>query len=183
LELLRPFSDSVTLSILVTRATVDRWIEVAKLRLSMRRARIGYFPPTFPSLSTRLFDLNLPLKAGRAELKYMFPIRGVSLRRRRFRAWGDDGDAEALNSRFERGESGVPINVSWFFYLQSAGLLEEFFRLWGPRPPNWSCYWQVPRQFISPHAQPGASQPADAILEIKAGNGWQVDSCNWRLPE
>lgn len=73
---LRPFSEPATLSLLVTEANgkplAVAWLEV---RLDAPPARL--FSTDFPLIEgTQLLDMRIPLKAGKAEWKYLFPIRG-----------------------------------------------------------------------------------------------------------
>lgn len=74
---LRPFYDPGSLSVLVTSADgkpiPQGWAEV---RIEAPEPG-GFFSTDFPLLEgTRLLEMRLPLRRGRAEWKYLFPIRG-----------------------------------------------------------------------------------------------------------
>jgi hypothetical protein len=77
LELLHPYSDPATLTLLVTGADgkpVDQG-RVAILLEAPEPSR--FFSTDFPLVEgSRLLDMSLPLRQGRAEWKYLFPIRG-----------------------------------------------------------------------------------------------------------
>jgi hypothetical protein len=76
-ELLRPFADPANLSVLVTQSD-GRPLAGAAVRIRLEAPPPGrIFSTDFPIVEgTRLFDLRLPLVRGRAEWKYLFPIRG-----------------------------------------------------------------------------------------------------------
>jgi len=76
-ELLRPFADPANLSVLVTQSD-GRPLTGAAVRIRLEAPPPGrIFSTDFPIVEgTRLFDLRLPLVRGRAEWKYLFPIRG-----------------------------------------------------------------------------------------------------------
>ena len=77
LELLRPFADPVNLSLLVTHAN-GRPVAQGKVVIVLDAPKPGTFLSTdFPLVEgSRLLELVLPLRRGRAEWKYLFPIRG-----------------------------------------------------------------------------------------------------------
>ena len=77
IELLRPFADPATLSLLVTRAD-GRPVAQGKVAIVLDAPKPGTFLSTdFPLVEgSRLLELVLPLRRGRAEWKYLFPIRG-----------------------------------------------------------------------------------------------------------
>ena len=77
LELLHPYSDPVTLTLLVTgtdgKPVVQGWVAIGL----EAPARGRFFSTDFPLVEgSRLLDMRLPLRQGRAEWKYLFPIRG-----------------------------------------------------------------------------------------------------------
>jgi hypothetical protein len=77
LERLRPFSETATISLLATGADgkplTRGW---ATVRLEAPRSG-GFFSTDFPLVEgTELAEMRLPLKAGKVEWKYVFPIRG-----------------------------------------------------------------------------------------------------------
>ena len=78
IELLRPFADPATLSLLVTR-TDGRPVAQGKVAIVIDAPKPGNFMSTdFPLVEgSRLLELVLPLRRGRAEWKYLFPIRGT----------------------------------------------------------------------------------------------------------
>ena len=76
-ERLRPFSEPASLSLLATAADgtplIGGWVNI---RLEAPRAG-GFFSTDFPLVEgTELAEMLIPLKAGKAEWKYLFPIRG-----------------------------------------------------------------------------------------------------------
>jgi hypothetical protein len=77
IELLRPFADPVNLSLLVTHAD-GRPVAQGKVAIVIDAPKPGTFLSTdFPLVEgSRLLELDLPLRRGRAEWKYLFPIRG-----------------------------------------------------------------------------------------------------------
>jgi hypothetical protein len=77
LELLRPLDEVATLSVLVTAAdgkpVNQAWIEV---RLEAPKPG-RLFSTDFPLVEgSRLIEMRLPLRQGKTEWKYVFPIRG-----------------------------------------------------------------------------------------------------------
>jgi hypothetical protein len=77
LELLRPYHDPATLSILVTaadgRPVQEGWLEIALDAPKPNR----WFSTDLPVVEgTRLLRMRLNLARGRADWKYLFPIRG-----------------------------------------------------------------------------------------------------------
>ena len=77
LELLRPFADPVNISLLVTHAD-GRPVEQGKVSIVLDAPQSGAFLSTdFPAVEgSRLLELVLPLRQGRVQWKYLFPIRG-----------------------------------------------------------------------------------------------------------
>jgi hypothetical protein len=77
LELLHPYSDPATLTLLVTG---NDGKPVAQGRVAIRLEAPEperFFSTDFPMVEgSRLLDISLPLRQGRAEWKYLFPIRG-----------------------------------------------------------------------------------------------------------
>ena len=77
LELLRPYSDPATMTLLIT-GTEGK--PVAEGRVAIRLdapERHRFFSTDFPLVEgSRLLDVSLPLRQGKAEWKYLFPIRG-----------------------------------------------------------------------------------------------------------
>ncbi|HXV79273.1 MAG TPA: hypothetical protein VEG60_05295 [Candidatus Binatia bacterium] len=77
LELLHPYSDPATLTLLVTGAdgkpVTQGWVAIR-----LEAPEPGWFLSTdFPLVEgSRLLEMSLPLRKGRAEWKYLFPIRG-----------------------------------------------------------------------------------------------------------
>jgi hypothetical protein len=76
LELLHPYSDPATLTLLVTGAdgkpVAQGWVAI---RLDAPEP--GWFSTDFPLVEgSRLLEMRLPVRQGRAEWKYLFPIRG-----------------------------------------------------------------------------------------------------------
>lgn len=76
-ELLRPFSDPANLSVLVTGAD-GRPVDAGNVRVRLDAPPSSrFFSTDYPIVEgTRLMDLSLPLVRGRAEWKYLLPIRG-----------------------------------------------------------------------------------------------------------
>ena len=77
LELLHPYSDPATLTLLVTGAD-GKPVAQGRVAIGLEAPSPGWFLSTdFPLVEgSRLLDMNLPLRQGRAEWKYLFPIRG-----------------------------------------------------------------------------------------------------------
>ena len=77
LELLYPYSDPVTLTLLVTGSD-GKPVSQGRVVIGLEAPAPGWFFSTdFPLVEgSRLLDMNLPLRQGRAEWKYLFPIRG-----------------------------------------------------------------------------------------------------------
>lgn len=77
LEQLRPFGEAATVSLLVTTAD-GRPVQQGWLAISLDAPAPGRLVSTdFPLVEgTRLAELRLPLRNGKAEWKYLFPIRG-----------------------------------------------------------------------------------------------------------
>ncbi len=80
LELLHPYSDPATLTLLVTGAD-GRPIAQGSLAIRLDAPKPGrFFSTEFPFVEgSRLLDMTLPLRQGRAEWKYLG--RGVRLLR------------------------------------------------------------------------------------------------------
>lgn len=75
-ERLRPFSDPVTLSLLVTAAD-GKPVASGWLNLRLEAPRPILFSTDFPlAEGSILTEMRLPLRAGKAEWRYNFPIRG-----------------------------------------------------------------------------------------------------------
>jgi hypothetical protein len=76
-EQLRPFGETATLSLLVTAAD-GRPVQHGWVTVALDAPASGHFFSTdFPLVEgTRLSELRLPLRGGKAEWKYLFPIRG-----------------------------------------------------------------------------------------------------------
>jgi hypothetical protein len=77
LELLHPYSDPATLTLLVTGAD-GKPVAQGRVAIGIEAPEPGWFFSTdFPLVEgSRLLDMSLPLRQGRAEWKYLFPIRG-----------------------------------------------------------------------------------------------------------
>jgi hypothetical protein len=77
LELLRPFADPATISLLVTQVD-GRPVAQGRVAIVLDAPKAGIFLSTdYPMVEgSRLLELDLPLRRGRAEWKYLFPIRG-----------------------------------------------------------------------------------------------------------
>jgi hypothetical protein len=80
LELLYPYSDPATLTLLVTRAD-GRPVAQGSVAIRLDAPKPGrFFSTDFPFVEgSRLLEMNLPLRQGKAEWKYFFPIRGEYL--------------------------------------------------------------------------------------------------------
>ena len=76
-ELLYPYSDPATLTLLVTGAD-GKPVAQGRVAVGLEAPTPGWFFSTdFPLVEgSRLLDMGLPLRQGRAEWKYLFPIRG-----------------------------------------------------------------------------------------------------------
>jgi hypothetical protein len=77
LELLHPYSDPATLTLLVTGVEGKPVAQGRVAILLEAPASGGFFSTDFPLVEgSRLLDMSLPVRQGRAEWKYLFPIRG-----------------------------------------------------------------------------------------------------------
>ena len=75
-ERLRPFSEPATLSLLAT-AVDGKPLAGGWLNLRLEAPRPIFFSTDYPlAEGSALTEMRLPLQAGKAELKYNFPIRG-----------------------------------------------------------------------------------------------------------
>jgi hypothetical protein len=76
-EHVRPFADPATLSLLITGADgkpfAQGWVD-----MTLEAPKSGrFFSTDFPHVEgTQLTEMRLPLRGGRTEWKYLFPIRG-----------------------------------------------------------------------------------------------------------
>jgi hypothetical protein len=77
LELLYPYSDPATLTLLVTGGD-GKPVSQGRVVIRLEAPESSWFFSTdFPLVEgSRLLDMSLPLRQGRAEWKYLFPIRG-----------------------------------------------------------------------------------------------------------
>lgn len=76
-EFLRPFADPVNIALLVTHAD-GRPVQQGRVAIVLDAPKPGaFFSSDFPVVEgSRLLELALPLRQGRAQWKYLFPIRG-----------------------------------------------------------------------------------------------------------
>ena len=77
LELLYPYSDPATLTLLITGAD-GKPVAQGQVAIRLEAPEPGrFFSTDFPLVEgSRLLDMSVPLRQGRAEWKYLFPIRG-----------------------------------------------------------------------------------------------------------
>ena len=77
LELLHPYSDPATLTLLVTGAD-GKPVAQGRVAIRLEAPEPGrFFSTDFPLVEgSWLLDMSLPLRQGRVEWKYLFPIRG-----------------------------------------------------------------------------------------------------------
>ena len=77
LELLHPYSDPATLTLLVTGAD-GKPVTQGHAAILLEAPEPGrFFSTDYPLVEgSRLLEMDLPLRQGRAEWKYLFPIRG-----------------------------------------------------------------------------------------------------------
>ena len=110
LELLYPYSDPATLTLLVTGAD-GRPVAQGSLAIRLDAPKPGWFFSTdFPLVEgSRLLETTLPLRQGKAEWKYLFPIRGEYLLAVDFVA--PDGQKASKTFAFRIRES----KQKWFF--------------------------------------------------------------------
>ncbi len=109
IENVRPFADPVNLSLLVTGAD-GRPVErgVVELRLDAPRAGRWYSTDIPLVEGTRLLEARLPLRQGRANWKYLMPIRGQY--RLLVDAIGEDGRKSSQVFEFTVSEN----RYKWF---------------------------------------------------------------------
>ncbi|MDP2605171.1 MAG: hypothetical protein Q8S00_21715 [Deltaproteobacteria bacterium] len=110
LELLYPYSDPATLTLLITGAD-GRPVTQGSLAIRLDAPKPGpLFSTDFPFVEgSRLLEMTLPLRQGKAEWKYLFPIRGEYLLAVDFVA--PDGRKAARTFNFKIRES----KQKWFF--------------------------------------------------------------------
>jgi len=77
LELLRSYSDPATMTLLIT-GTEGKPVAEGRVTIRLDAPDPGrFFSTDFPLVEgSRLLDMSLPLRQGKAEWKYLFPIRG-----------------------------------------------------------------------------------------------------------
>jgi hypothetical protein len=77
LELLRPFADPIGLSVLVTGAD-GKPVKEGTITIRLNAPPPGlFFSTDFPMVEgTLMSEMQLPLRQGKADWKYLFPIRG-----------------------------------------------------------------------------------------------------------
>jgi hypothetical protein len=77
LELLYPYSDPATFTLLVT-GTDGKPVAQGRVAIGLEAPASGWlFSTDFPLVEgSHLLDMSLPLRQGRVEWKYLFPIRG-----------------------------------------------------------------------------------------------------------
>jgi hypothetical protein len=110
LELLHPYSDPATLTLIVTGAD-GRPVAQGSLAIRLDAPKPArFFSTDFPFVEgSRLLELALPLRQGKAEWKYLFPIRGEYLLAVDFIA--SDGRKAAKTFNFKIREN----KQKWFF--------------------------------------------------------------------
>ena len=110
LELLHPYSDPATLTLMVTGAD-GRPVAQGSLAIRLDAPKPGrFFSTDFPFVEgSRLLEMTLPLRQGKAEWKYLFPIRGQYLLAVDFIA--PDGRKSAKTFNFTVREN----KQKWFF--------------------------------------------------------------------
>jgi hypothetical protein len=110
LELLHAYSDPATLTLLVTGAD-GRPVAQGSLTIHLDAPKPGrFFSTDFLFVEgSRLLEMNLPLRQGKAEWKYLFPIRGAYLLAAEFVA--PDGRKAAKTFNFTIREN----RQKWFF--------------------------------------------------------------------
>jgi hypothetical protein len=112
LELLYPYSDPATLTLLVTGAD-GRPVAQGSLAIRLDAPKPGWFFSTdFPFVEgSRLLEMTLPLRQGKAEWKYLFPIRGEYLLAVAFIAPDGRKAAKTFNFRIRENKQ------KWFFLV------------------------------------------------------------------
>jgi hypothetical protein len=110
LELLHPYSDPATLTLMVTGAD-GRAVAQGSLAIRLDAPKPArFFSTDFPFVEgSRLLEMTLPLRLGKAEWKYLFPIRGEYLLAVDFIA--PDGRKAAKTFNFKIREN----KQKWFF--------------------------------------------------------------------
>jgi hypothetical protein len=112
LELLYPYSDPSTLTLLVTGAD-GRPVAQGSLAIRLDAPKPGWFFSTdFPLVEgSRLLEMTLPLRQGRVEWRYLIPIRGEYFLAVEFIA--PDGRKAAKTFNFKIREN----KQKWFFLV------------------------------------------------------------------
>ena len=189
LGLLRPFADPVNISLLVTGAD-GRPVEQGSAAILLDAPKSGAFLSTdFPVIEgSRLLELVLPLRQGRAGWKYLFPIRGDY--RLSVRVVTADGKAMAKSFVIPIAEN--PTKWLWLG-LFCAGLFVFGFaagRIFTAIPTaatmSWLLFFLGFVSVVGGHDEPSSINKLESpstALEIAAATVGKPTRLHWRTPE
>lgn len=184
LELLYPYSDPATFTLLVTGSD-GKPVAQGRVTLRLEAPERGWFFSTdFPWVEgSRLLEMSLPLRQGRAEWKYLFPIRGE---------YRLTVDFTALDGR--KANKTFPLEIrenkrKWFFLaifslaLFALGVMAG--RIFtSPRPSSAGLVLLVASLMVA--IQTGTAQEAErggqfGWLEIDPAIVGKLSKLRWRL--
>lgn len=189
LGLLRPFADPVNIFLLVTHAD-GRPVEQGSVAIVLDAPKSGaLLSSDFPLVeNSRLLELVLPLRQGRAGWKYLFPIRGDY--RLSVNLVGADGKASTKNFVIPILENPT----KWFWLgLFCAGLFVFGFaagRIFTTIPPaatmSWLLLFLGVVSMVSAHDGPSSGEKVgipSTALEIDAATVGKPTRLRWRAPD
>ncbi|MBM4296973.1 MAG: hypothetical protein FJ143_04465 [Deltaproteobacteria bacterium] len=180
---LRPFSDVVNFSLIVTGAG-GKPLERGEVAIVLDAPRPARFLSTdFPMVEgTRLVEARLPINQGRAEWKQHLPIRGVY----RLSVDVTAGDAQPTRQNFELSVPENPAKWLWlglfcaglFFVGVVAGRIFT-----GPRAERAALVVALALIAASGTAHEAAKQEnASGPLEVEPATVGKLTSIRWRGP-
>lgn len=184
-ERLRPFSEAATLSLLATAADGKPLTEAwAHVRLAAPQ-RGSFFSTDYPLVEgAELLELRFPLKAGKAEWKYVFPIRGEY--RMRVEVFAPDGSTASETFEISIREHRIKWLTLGIFTLALflAGFVAG--RIFTRRPAVTVGALMAPAAYAvllggATAALPAASGGAGAGLDIGAAAVGEPVHVHWRL--
>lgn len=123
-EILRPFADPASLSVLVTGAD-GRPLDNGDINLNLDAPSASrYFSTDYPVVEgSRLLNLSLPLSRGRAEWKYLLPIRGQYRLSVEVRREGTSVAAQIFDFSIRENSRKWFLLSGFLFLLFSAGVI------------------------------------------------------------
>jgi len=183
-ELLRPFADPASFSVLVTGAD-GRGVEGGSVRLRLDApAPSRVFSTDYPIVEgTRLLDLTLPLTRGRAEWKYLLPVRGE------YRLYVDveKQGAKIASQSFDfsvRENQKKWVFLSGFLLLLfGAGLIAGRIFTGVSAPAALVVLALLGAASLAAHDKTPARSPASEAIAVTPATVGKMSSIRWRLPD